>query len=108
MTALMEMGTERHQGAPGEGGASAGEGKVRRIPAWARGDEGKATGTLKLLGVGWPYWDICSLLLKASRVRQAKAKYPQCLGTYEHKPVGFNQLRQNELYLGPACAGLAG
>lgn len=67
-----------------------------------------ATGTLELLGAGWPCWDIRRLLLKASRMRQAKAKYPQRLDTYEHKPVGFNQLMQNELYLGPTCAGLAG
>lgn len=66
-----------------------------------------ATGRPELLEAGWPCWDICSLLFKASRVRQAEAKYPQCFGTYEHKPVGFNQLMQNELYLGPACAGLA-
>lgn len=53
MTALREMGTERHQGAPGEGGASAGEDKVRRVPAWAHGDEGKATSGHRDTGAAW-------------------------------------------------------
>lgn len=53
MTALMEMGTERHRGAPGEGGASAGEDKVRRVPAWVHGGEGKATSGHRDTGAAW-------------------------------------------------------
>lgn len=111
MTAPVEMGTERHQGAPGEGGASAGEDKVRRVPAWAHGGEGKATSGHRDTAAAWGWLALlgmCSWLFKASRVGQAVAKYPQHLDTYEHKPVGFNQLMQNELYLGPAGAGFAG
>lgn len=65
------------------------------------------TGRPELRGAGWRFWDACSLLFKASRARQAEAKYSERFSKYEHKPVGFNQLMRNELRLGPARARLA-